>query len=151
MAEGEYLKGTIDGIPYKLLNSEACTIGLETRLKEKANKIEKGEFHYFFCAEDNCSNRISSLKELAEILRPKLKINPRYIVQITANENIDDFGYAIMKLLENYPDAIKSKIEIDKRERTIIYIKNLGLIHLVCSSDAWDFYRRIYEDYIAKK
>jgi hypothetical protein len=150
MAEGEYLEGNIGGTPYQI-NPGGYAADLEKRLRSE-NPITDGEFYLFCCAEDSGSDRIGAIASLNSTLREKMAGNERYIVQITTNENSCDFGYAVKKLLENFSSSIKGAIQIEKvGSREYVYIKNQGLNHLVDSSCVWDFYKRIYENYIIKK
>lgn len=150
MATGEYLEGIIDDVPYKISDLDGNGQGLERRLKSKF-PIPEGEFYLFSCFEDSTSNRIKTITELNEKIIQGLALNnkEKYIVQIVINPESDDFGLALLKLFENFSYQIKNIIQLEiGGERKYIHIKNQGITHFISSSDAFDFYKRIYKFFI---
>lgn len=149
MATGEYLEGILDGIPYRISDEMGSGRSFEEKLKSNL-KITEGEFYFFNCNEDVMSNRLRCIKELSDSLKNERQSKPgKYIVQIIpcdepSNQN-NDFGYAALKLFENFLDLTKKIIRIERsNERTQIFITNGGVEHLIDSVDAFDFYRRIF-------
>ena len=146
MANGE-LKGIIDEVPYGFLSFGPEDERLEQRLKSKIPIVE-GEFNLFSCNDDSGTDMIKTLDTLKRNIIP----GGKFIVQIHVNERGDDFGYAMVKLFENFSGLTKSLVRAETMgDRTYVFIKNQGVSHLACSSDAFDFYRRMYEYHIKPK